>query len=78
MGYVVSRGDGWWMPDWLWERIAPLLPPSPFHPSGVPPPRGWPSRSAMDAILLVLRTETGLKCAQRDRRLFDLSAYRRF
>jgi hypothetical protein len=23
---LVSRDDGWRMPDWLWEQIAPLLP----------------------------------------------------
>jgi hypothetical protein len=30
MGYMVSRDDGWRMPDWLWERIEPLLPGSRF------------------------------------------------
>jgi hypothetical protein len=23
---LISRDDGWRMPDWLWERIEPLLP----------------------------------------------------
>src|SRR5664280_768914 len=55
MGYMVSRDDGWRMPDWLWERIEPLLPPPPFHPLGTPRAR-VPDRDAMDAILLVLRT----------------------
>lgn len=27
MGYMVSKDDGWRMPDWLWERVEPLLPP---------------------------------------------------
>jgi hypothetical protein len=27
---LVCRDDGWRMPDWLWERIEPLLPPRPF------------------------------------------------
>jgi hypothetical protein len=31
MGLVV-RDDGWRMPDWLWERIAPVLPSPPSHP----------------------------------------------
>jgi Putative transposase of IS4/5 family (DUF4096) len=55
MGYMVSRDDGWRMPDWLWERIEPLLPARPFHPLGCHNPR-VPDRDAMDAILLVLRT----------------------
>ena len=55
MGYLVSRDDGWRMPDWLWERIAPLLPEAPSHPLGCHNPR-VADRSAMEAILLVLRT----------------------
>ncbi len=54
MGFV-SKDDGWRMPDWLWERIEPLLPPRPAHPLGCHNPR-VPDRSAMDAILLVLGT----------------------
>ena len=52
---LVDRDDGWRMPDWLWERIEPLLPIAPEHPLGYTP-RGLPEREAMDAILLVLRT----------------------
>ena len=52
---LVSRDDGWRMPDWLWERLAPLLPAGPTHPLGCHRPR-VPDRDAMDAILLVLRT----------------------
>src|SRR3954452_15095271 len=52
---LVSRDDGWRMPGWLWERIEPLLPERPSHPLGCHNPR-VPDRSAMDAILLVLRT----------------------
>jgi transposase len=55
MGYMVSSDDGWRIPDWLWERIEPLLPATPFHPLGCHRPR-VPDRDAMDAILLVLRT----------------------
>ncbi len=40
MGYMVSRDDGWRLPDWLWERIVVLLPAGPFHPLGVPPLAG--------------------------------------
>jgi transposase len=52
---LVNRDDGWRIPDWLWERIEPLLPPRPAHPLGCHNPR-VPDRSAMDVILLVLRT----------------------
>jgi putative transposase len=52
---LVSRDDGWRIPDWLWERIEPLLPPRPAHPLGCHNPR-VPDRQAMNAILLVLRT----------------------
>jgi putative transposase len=52
---LVDRDDGWRIPDWLWERMASLLPPPPPHPLGCHRPR-VPDRSAMNAILLVLRT----------------------
>jgi putative transposase len=52
---LVDHDDGWRMPDWLWERIEPLLPPPPEHPLGTHK-RGLPKRQVMDAILLVLRT----------------------
>ena len=55
MGYLVSRDDGWRMPDWLWERVEPLLPAPASHPLGCHNPR-VPDRDAMDSILLVLRT----------------------
>ncbi|MCA1681044.1 MAG: IS5 family transposase [Actinobacteria bacterium] len=52
---LVSRDDGWRVPDWLWERIEPLLPPPPPHPLGCHRAR-VPDRDAMNAVLLVLRT----------------------
>lgn len=52
---LIDRDDGWRMPEWLWERIVPLLPPPPPHPLGCHRPR-VPDRDAMEAILLVLRT----------------------
>jgi transposase len=45
----------WGMPDALWERIQPLLPPRPPHPLGCHRPR-VDDRRAMDAIFFVLRT----------------------
>ena len=47
--------DTWRIPDALWERIEPLLPPRPPHPLGCHNPR-VPDRKAMDAIFFVLRT----------------------
>ena len=52
---LVSVDDGWRMPEGLWERVEPLLPPPAPHPLGCHRPR-VPDRDAMDAILLVLRT----------------------
>jgi transposase len=52
---LVDRDDGWRIPDWLWERVEPLIPPAPVHPLGCHRPR-IPNRRVMDAILLVLRT----------------------
>jgi hypothetical protein len=36
---LVVKDDGWRMPDWLWERIAPLLPLPPSRPLGCHRPR---------------------------------------
>lgn len=47
--------DGWRIPDVLWERIEPLLPPRKPHPLGCHNPR-VPDRRAMEAIFFVLRT----------------------
>src|SRR3954466_6570490 len=49
------RADGWRLPDALWAKMEPLLPPRPRHPLGCHNPR-VPDRAAMDAIFFVLRT----------------------
>jgi transposase len=77
MGYMVSRDDGWRMPDWLWERIEPLLPARPFHPLGCHRPRA-PDRDAMDAILLVLRTGMQWNALNATGVCSSSSAHRRF
>ena len=41
-----TRDDPWRIPDALWERIEPLLPPRPPHPLGCHNPR-VPDRNAM-------------------------------
>ena len=45
----------WRIPDALWERIEPLLPPRKPHPLGCHR-RRVDDRQAMDAIFFVLRT----------------------
>jgi len=52
---LVTQDDGWRLPDELWAKMEPLLPPRPEHPLGCHNPR-TPDRRALDAILLVLRT----------------------
>ena len=52
---LIERDDGWRLPDWLWEKIEPLLPPAPPRPLGCHRAR-IPNRRVMDAVLLVLRT----------------------
>ena len=76
MGLVV-RDDGWRMPDWLWQRIAPLLPPPPPHPLGCHRPR-VSDRDAMDAILLVLRTGMQWNALNATGVCSSSSAHRRF
>src|SRR5512144_2243086 len=49
------RDDGWRLPDGLWAKMEPLLPPRPVHPLGCHNPR-VDDRKAMDAIFFVLRT----------------------
>lgn len=74
---LVSKDDGWRMPDWLWERIRPLLPAPPPHPLGCHRPR-VPDRSAMDAILLVLRTGMQWNALSATGICSSSSAHRRF
>jgi transposase len=52
---MMATADQWRIPDELWARIEPLLPPRPPHPLGCHRPR-VPDRQAMDAIFFVLRT----------------------
>lgn len=52
---LVSMDDGWRIPDELWEKMQRLLPPPKAHPLGCHNP-AVPARTAMNAILFVLRT----------------------
>jgi transposase len=65
------------MPDWLWERIEPLLPGPPPHPLGCHRPR-VPDRDAMDAIMLVLRTGMQWNALNLTGPCWSSSAHRRF
>ena len=77
MGYMVSRDDGWRIPDWLWDEIEPLLPPPPPHPLGCHRPR-VPNRDAMNAIFFVLRTGSQWNALAATGICSSSSAHRRF
>ncbi len=52
---LVTKDDGWRIPDKLWDQMKPLIPPSKKHRfSGHRPPVD--PRDAMNAIFFVLRT----------------------
>ena len=74
---LVTRDDGWRIPDWLWCRILPLLPDRPSHPLGCHRPR-VPDRDAMDAIFLVLRTGMQWNALNATGVCSSSSAHRRF
>ena len=67
----------WRIPDELWERIAPLLPPPPPHPLNCHRPR-VPDRAAMDAIFFVLRTGCQWNALNATGICSSSSAHRRF
>ena len=67
----------WRIPDELWERIQPLLPPRKPHPLGCHRPR-VDDRRAMDAIFFVLRTGCQWNALQDTGLCSSSSAHRRF
>src|SRR6188768_4334130 len=73
----VVRDDGWRLPDTLWAKMEPLLPPRPAHPLGCHNPR-VPDRSAMDAIFFVLRTGCQWNALNATGICSSSSAHRRF
>ena len=74
---LVSKDDGWRIPDALWERIEALLPARPAHRLGCHNPR-VPDREAMNAILLVLRTGMQWNALDATGICSSSSAHRRF
>ena len=71
-----TRRD-WRIPDELWERIVPLLPPRKPHPLGCHRPR-VEDRKAMDAIFFVLRTGCQWNALHETGICSSSSAHRRF
>jgi len=71
------RDDGWRLPDELWAKMEPLLPPRPKHPLGCHNPR-VPDRAAMDAIFFVLRTGCQWNALKETGLCSSSSAHRRF
>jgi transposase len=69
--------DGWRLPDALWDKMVPLLPPRPVHPLGCHNPR-VPDRAAMDAIFFVLRTGCQWNALNETGICSSSSAHRRF
>ena len=67
----------WRIPDELWERIEPLLPPRKPHPLGCHRPR-VDDRKAMDAIFFVLRTGCQWNALHETKICASCSAHRRF
>jgi transposase len=74
---VTAYADKWRIPDDLWERIEPLLPPRKPHPLGCHNPR-VDDRRAMDAIFFVLRTGCQWNALNATRICSSSSAHRRF
>lgn len=52
---LIKPDDGWRLPDEVWQQMEPLLPARKAHPLGCHNPR-VSERSAMNAIVFVLRT----------------------
>ena len=71
------RDDGWRLPDELWAKMEPLLPPRPKHPLGCHNPR-VADRAAMDAIFFVLRTGCQWNALRETNICSSSSAHRRF
>src|SRR3954451_15827294 len=74
---LATADDGWRIPDDLWEKMEALLPRRKPHPLGCHNPR-VPDRSAMNAILFVLRTGCQWNALRATGICSSSSAHRRF
>src|SRR5262245_8028165 len=75
--YHKPSDDDWRIPDALWERIVPLLPPRKPPPLGCHRPR-VDDRQAMDAIFFVHRTGCQGKALNQTQLCASSAAHRRF
>jgi hypothetical protein len=62
------------LPDALWQRIQPLLPPAPARPRGGVP-RRVPDRNCVAALIFMARTSTPLEPAARQGTWLRLGHY---
>jgi len=67
----------WRLPEELWDRLQPLLPPRKPHPLGCHRPR-VDDRRAMDAMFFGLRTGCQWNALHETGRCASSSAHRRF
>lgn len=74
---LVTKDDGWRIPDKLWARMEPLLPTGKPHPLGCHNPRVL-NRNAMNGILFVLRTGCQWNSLKATGICSSSSAHRRF
>lgn len=76
---LITKDDGWRIPDALWEKMKPLLPiPTPKpHPLGCHR-RRVDDRAAMNAIVFVLRTGCQWNALNATGICSSSSAHRRF
>lgn len=77
VGPRAVHDDRWRIPDALWDRIGPLLPPGKPHVLGCHNPR-VDDRKAMDAIFFVLRTGCQWNALNATGICSSSSAHRRF
>jgi transposase len=77
MTTTATTADQWRIPDELWARMEPLLPPGKPHPLGCHHPR-VDNRQAMDAIFFVLRTGCQWNALNATGICSSSSAHRRF
>lgn len=72
-----NTSQSWRMPDELWKKVKPFLPPGKPHPLGCHRPR-VDDRKAMDAIFYHLRTGCQWKALDATGICSSSSAHRRF
>ena len=50
---VVTQDDGWWVPDELWAKMQPLLPPRPVHPLAQAGTEAGPQKESLCLVATV-------------------------